>query len=67
MQHMQRGYSRPMMMTMATTTMMMTGGAAKMPNGVGDEFETPLKRDVVEFGPSGVAAPPPVGIGIGWA
>jgi hypothetical protein len=48
-----------MMMTMVTTTTMMTGGAAEMPDGVGDEFEAALERDKVEFGPLGVAVSPP--------
>jgi hypothetical protein len=36
---------------MTVTTTMTTGGAAAMPDGVGDEFEAPLKRAEVEFGP----------------
>jgi hypothetical protein len=41
-----------------------TGGAAEMPDGVGDEFESPLERDLAEFNPLGVAAPPPLGLGL---
>jgi hypothetical protein len=50
-----------MMMTVKMT--MTTGGAAEMPDRVGDEFEAPLKRAEAEFGPSGVAAYPPSGSG----
>jgi hypothetical protein len=39
------------------------GGAAEMPDGVGDEFEAPLERGEAEFGSSGVAASPPLGSG----
>ncbi len=48
---------------MTVTTTMTTGGAAEMPDGVGDEFEAPLKMAEAEFGPSGVAASPPSGSG----
>jgi hypothetical protein len=41
------------------------GGATEIPGGVGDEFEAPLKGGKAEFGSLGVAASPPVGIGIG--
>ncbi len=53
---------------MMVTTTMMTGGATKMPDGVRNEFKASLKRAEVGFGPLGVAASPPVGIGIvqGW-
>ncbi len=50
-----------MMTTAATTTTTTTGGTAKMPDGVGDKFESPLERDLAEFDPSGVAASPPSG------
>ncbi len=55
-------------MMMTVTTTMTTGGAAKMPDRVGDKFKAPLKRAEAEFGPSGVVASPPVGIEIirGW-
>jgi hypothetical protein len=39
------------------------GGAVKMPDGVGDKFKAPLKRDEVEFGSSGIVASPPMGSG----
>ncbi len=45
------------MMTMAVMTTTI-GGAAEMPDGVGEEFEAPLERDEAKFGPSGVAAFP---------
>ncbi len=47
------------MMTTAATTTTNTGDAAEMPDGVGEEFESPLKRDEAEFSPSGVVASPP--------
>ncbi len=52
-----------MMTTVATTSTTTTGGAAEMPDGVGDEFESPLERDLAEFDPSGVAASPLSGSG----
>jgi hypothetical protein len=58
------GFLRLTMMTMVAMTTTTTGGTAKMPNGVGDKFEAPLERDKAEFGPLGVAASPPLGIGI---
>jgi hypothetical protein len=36
------------MMTMVAATTM-GGGAAEMPDGVGDEFEAPLERDEAKF------------------
>jgi hypothetical protein len=63
MQQMRRGSSQPAMMTTAATTTTTTGDAAKMPDGVGDKFKDPLKRDEVEFGLSGVAESPPSGSG----
>jgi hypothetical protein len=53
-----------MMTTEATTSMTTTGGAVEMPGGVGDEFESPLERDLAEFDPSGVAVSPPLGLGL---
>jgi hypothetical protein len=52
-----------MIMTAARTTTTTTEGAAEMPDGVGDEFESPLERDLAEFDPSGVAASLPLGSG----
>ncbi len=52
------------MMTTVATRTTPTGGAAEFPDGVGDKFETPLVRDEMEFGPSGVAASPPSGPGL---
>jgi hypothetical protein len=57
------GVSSTTRMIMTVTTTMTSGGAAEMPDGVGDEFEAPLKRAEAEFGPSGAAAFPPSGSG----
>jgi hypothetical protein len=51
-------------MMMMATTMTTTGGSTKMPNGVRDKFEPPLKRDKAEFGPSGVVTSPLLGSGL---
>jgi hypothetical protein len=44
------------------------GGAAKMSDEVGDEFEAPLKTDEAKFGPTEVAVSPLLGSGLarGW-
>ncbi len=52
-----------MMTTAAMTTMTMTGGTMEMPDGVGDEFDSLLERDLEEFNTSEVAASPPSGSG----
>ncbi len=55
------------MMTTAATRAKTTGGTAKMPDGVGEEFEAPLKRDKAKFGPFlGGQGVPLIGIEIGW-
>jgi hypothetical protein len=55
----------PLTTTMMTVAAIRTtvGGGAEIPDGVGDKFEAPLKRDEAEFHPSGVTASPPLGSG----
>jgi hypothetical protein len=58
--------SRTTMMTIAAMTTT-TGGAAELPDEVWEKFKALLERDEAEFGPSGVAASPPLALGSGSA